>query len=239
MKQCIVTTSWDDGQLQDEKLSSMLLDYGIPGTFYVPQKWGGQLISTNLIKKLNRNFEIGAHALSHSTLTKIDLVLAYSEIESSKEWLEKVLNHEIETFSFPKGKYNQELINIARQVGYKGVRTLDFQIDLLKDSFLLGISSQASNGSPLIRLKASVNSGFTLNSITDWSVNARLLFDRILSRGGLFHLWGHSWEIEKNSDWKKLEDVLSYAANRKDVFYLDNSQALKLMFGQTKNEIPK
>lgn len=42
--------------------------------------------------------------------------------------------------------------------------------------------------------------------------------------GGVFHLWGHSWEIEHNKDWGRLERVLSYFANRSDVKYLNNGE---------------
>jgi len=29
----------------------------------------------------------------------------------------------------------------------------------------------------------------------------------IMNNGGIWHLWGHSWEIEANSDWDKLESI--------------------------------
>jgi len=63
----------------------------------------------------------------------------------------------------------------------------------------------------------------------DWKVNAMFLFDHFLQKGGIWHLWGHSWEIEKNRDWKKFEDLLEYISNRKNVSYLENSQIVKLM----------
>ena len=31
--------------------------------------------------------------------------------------------------------------------------------------------------------------------------------DYVIKHGGVWHLWGHSWEIEKNKDWDKLEEV--------------------------------
>lgn len=35
-------------------------------------------------------------------------------------------------------------------------------------------------------------------------------------RGGVVHLWGHSWEIEQNSDWSNLERAFSLLAQYKD-----------------------
>jgi peptidoglycan/xylan/chitin deacetylase (PgdA/CDA1 family) len=230
MNKCIVTTSWDDGQKFDEKLSLLLLNYGINGTFYIPKNWEGRLVDADLIKDIDKNFEIGAHSMSHTTLTGVDLGCAFNEIKDSKEWLEELVNHEIEMFSYPKGKFNSEIVKLVERAGFKGARVLDFQIALPKNPFQLGVGSQASNGSPLIRLKASLNSKLSLQSLVDWKVNAKLLFDRMLGRGGVWHLWGHSWEIEKNRDWKKLEEVLEYVSNRKNVYYLENRDIIKLMY---------
>jgi hypothetical protein len=58
----------------------------------------------------------------------------------------------------------------------------------------------------------------------NWDVFAMTMFDQVLTSGGIFHLWGHSWEIEQNSDWERLERVLSYIANRPDVKYVDNGE---------------
>jgi len=236
MDKCIVTTSWDDCQQFDEKLSSLLLDFGIKAAFYIAKSWEGRLVNTDLIRELDKNFEIGAHTISHPTLTSIDLRCAFEEIKNSKEWLEELVNHEIEMFSYPKGKYNNEIVKLVERAGFKGARTLDFQIALPKNQFRLGVGSQASNGSPLIRLKASLNSKLSLKSLVDWRVNAKLLFDRMLERGGIWHLWGHSWEIEKNREWKTLEDVLAYVSNIKNVAYLTNGQIIKLI--RAHNAVP-
>ena len=37
MSRLIVTTSWDDGSIQDLKLGELLMKYGIKGTFYIPR----------------------------------------------------------------------------------------------------------------------------------------------------------------------------------------------------------
>jgi hypothetical protein len=41
-------------------------------------------------------------------------------------------------------------------------------------------------------------------------------------------LWGHSWVIEKNNDWKKIERVLSYISRRKNIKYLANYEAVEV-----------
>jgi peptidoglycan/xylan/chitin deacetylase (PgdA/CDA1 family) len=225
----IVTTSWDDGHQMDEKLASLLLNYGLKGTFYIAKNLLEDSGSASLVKQLDKNFEIGAHTLSHPDLTSIPMKDVVNEIKSSKEWLEELLNHKIEMFSYPNGRFNSQVVETVRQAGFMGARTLDFETSFPKNPFILGVGCQASNGSPLLRLKASLKSGISLKSLVYWRSNAKLLFDHVLKNGGIWHLWGHSWEIEKNGDWRKLEDTLVYVSNREGVAYLTNGQLLKLM----------
>jgi glycosyltransferase involved in cell wall biosynthesis len=57
-----------------------------------------------------------------------------------------------------------------------------------------------------------------------WDELAKAMFDRVSETGGEFHLWGHSWEINDHHDWEKLDNVLKYIANKKNVQYVTNSE---------------
>ena len=41
-----------------------------------------------------------------------------------------------------------------------------------------------------------------------WDDIASRTLDFIISNGGIWHLWGHSWEIEEYDAWHRLEEVL-------------------------------
>ena len=43
---------------------------------------------------------------------------------------------------------------------------------------------------------------------TDWSELARSLLRQALDNGGVFHLWGHSWELGEADQWTRLDRVL-------------------------------
>lgn len=58
----------------------------------------------------------------------------------------------------------------------------------------------------------------------NWDLLAKAMFDRARAEGGVFHLWGHSWEVEAHGDWERLEDVLSYISDKDDVQYLTNGE---------------
>lgn len=55
------------------------------------------------------------------------------------------------------------------------------------------------------------------------------LFETANKKGRIFHLYGHSWEIEKYGMWANLEALLSLIANQDNCAYLTNAEALEAM----------
>jgi hypothetical protein len=50
----------------------------------------------------------------------------------------------------------------------------------------------------------------------DWPVLARTMFDQTKADGGVFHLWGHSWELTALGLWKPLEEMLRFLHEHSD-----------------------
>lgn len=57
-----------------------------------------------------------------------------------------------------------------------------------------------------------------------WDELAIALFDQALETGGVYHLWGHSWEVDAHGDWDRLERACAHIGNRTDVTYITNGQ---------------
>ncbi|NQU77209.1 hypothetical protein HQ544_00775, partial [Candidatus Falkowbacteria bacterium] len=53
------------------------------------------------------------------------------------------------------------------------------------------------------------------------------LFDVFSKEGGVFHLWGHSFEVEKYGMWKKLEKFFKYVKRSEDIECLTNLEVLE------------
>lgn len=62
--------------------------------------------------------EIGSHTLSHPDLEKSTSSKASGEISISKANLERDLNIKINSFCYPAGKYNDEVVNMVKEAGY-------------------------------------------------------------------------------------------------------------------------
>jgi peptidoglycan/xylan/chitin deacetylase (PgdA/CDA1 family) len=220
----IVTTSWDDGHKYDLIMNKLLNKYNIKGTFYATKQYLKPL-DKNDLKIIDLNHEIGAHTLTHPDLISIPLETATEEIKGSKEYLEQILGHQIPMFCYPYGRYNDTIKQKIKSSGFIAARTCncgDFSFP--KDPYEWQTTLHASNGSPLMAFTIWRKNQIPIKSLFDWEIRAKMLFDHALDTGGIYHMWGHSIEFEKKSEWGKLERVLDYISNRKNVIYATNGQ---------------
>lgn len=78
-----------------------------------------------MIKEAESQYVIfGGHTENHKYLTTISLKDAEEEIKTNKIYLENILSHEVGSFCFPGGRYNHELVSVAKKY-YKYLRTSD------------------------------------------------------------------------------------------------------------------
>ena len=230
MNDSIITTSWDDGNPLDFKLGKLLHSYGISGTFYIPCSIKKKpLMDKEEIKKLSQQFEIGGHNLNHSNLTLLSKDEMHNEISRGKEVLEDICG-DLVSFAYPRGQYNNEVINAVKKAGFKGARTAEFLRYKIKNQFEYHPTVHAFNRILASRGKQSVTTNdkglafYLLKSRTifkPWYEIAKKSLDFVLSRGGIWHLWGHSWEINENNDWKNLSNVLDYAKRKGNEYGAD------------------
>ena len=233
-KNIIFTTSWDDGHSNDIKLAKILDNYGIKGTFYIPIVSIGKWLSKEILIEISRNHEIGCHTITHCSLTEVTIKKAKEEIKKSKDQLENILNKKINCFCYPKGKYNEKIKDIVKNCGFICARTIErFNFNIPNDLFEMGTTIQTLNFKRDILkvLKITKSPIISINSL-NWLYLAKFMFDRMLVTGGVYHLWGHSWNIERRNFWEKLENFLDYVAHRKNVKYLTNGELARELMGR-------
>ena len=224
MSKLTVTTSWDDGHKLDLKLAELLAKYGLRGTFYITKYYRNPLERWDVVE-IGKEHEVGAHTLNHVDLTSVSLLKARDEIAGSKAYLEYLLGHSPSMFCYPYGEYNESVKQIVRRCGFSAARTCQHGgFSLPRDPHEWQITLHASNGSPLMTLRMWRKCGLSIRSLCDWETRAKLLFDLALERGGVYHLWGHSWEIDKNEEWDKLERVFGYISKAKGVRFMTNGE---------------
>ncbi|RZD43513.1 MAG: hypothetical protein CXT78_08090 [Thaumarchaeota archaeon] len=235
----IITTSWDDGHPLDFKIGNILEKNNIPGTFYIPLAMPGkELMSKDKMKILSKKFEIGGHTLTHPTLTELSLEDIEKEVNVGKDELEKIVG-EISSFCYPRGQYNSQIIKIVKKSGFNGARTAEFLRYTIKNLFEYHPTVHAYDRILASRGKQTVTTEdkdlslsllFSGTIFKTWDHIAKKTLDFVLEHGGIWHLWGHSWEIDDNNDWHRLTDVLEYAKHQgkeHGAEFLTNSEIFK------------
>jgi len=234
-KRVVVTTSWDDGHVLDVRVAELLSKYGVAGTFYVApynsERTKEECLSEDDVRKLSKSFEIGAHTMVHKRLSTLTQDEARREIITSKEYLEQVLQKPVTSFCYPMGDYKSEHVSIVKEAGYACARTVHrFALRVREEErFEMPTSVHTYDHwsdvwGTLVFVRFNVVRFFRL--YRKWDVLAMAMFDQVCETGGVFHLWGHSFELEEHGDWERFEKVLKYVSGRDDVSYVTNSEVL-------------
>ncbi|MGO4714311.1 polysaccharide deacetylase family protein [Bradyrhizobium sp. 2TAF24] len=217
-----MTTSWDDGHPADLRVAALLTKYGIAGTFYVPEATDRDTLSAVQLRELASAFEIGAHTLHHVDLTRVANDIAWQEIVGSKSWVEDHTGVPCVCFCPPIGHYAGVHIQMVRRAGYLGLRTTEFlSLDVPRPQAGLLLMPTTVQAFPhgLVSFTRNAVKRFALAQLwryvvhgcpAEWPTLAELLLHDAVVHGGVFHLWGHSWEIQDLRQWQRLDDVLRF-----------------------------
>lgn len=218
----LLTTSWDDGHPLDLRVAEILARHGIAGTFYVPRQAPCGMMTPAQLRELASGYEIGAHTLLHNRLADIPLCQSWHEIVGSKLWVEEQTGRVCRMFCPPGGCFSKLHLAMAERAGFLGLRSVEL-ISLAPPRLKGGIwvmptSVQACDHSPLRCLRnfakrAAVGNVWRYVRYgwgANWPRLASRLLEQVVEAGGVFHLWGHSWELEQDGQWQRLDEVLRW-----------------------------
>lgn len=131
-----VVITFDDGFADQQKALDLLKKYNMKATFYFIL--GGEESNHCIgIARTNLNcgddyfneqqiwslldsglIEIGAHTLNHPNLVSLPQEKQQIEILESKKQLESKYNISVTSLAYPYGIYNQQVIDLAKSIGY-------------------------------------------------------------------------------------------------------------------------
>lgn len=198
-----IMASFDDGTVEDIRLAELLDKYDIYAIFYFPvygeivnEKQGRTSLSKGQRKTIAKSFEIGSHTLTHPKLTRIRPAIAWSEISHSRKYLQDEFGQDVESFAYPRGYANPELQVMVKEAGYTNAR-----------STLVGYIHESEN--PFFT-QTTVHVGYNRKEYAGktWLEYAKHMLNQALKTpDSVYHLFGHSWEIDKNDGWYDLEEL--------------------------------
>jgi peptidoglycan/xylan/chitin deacetylase (PgdA/CDA1 family) len=233
----IITTSWDDGYPADFRIAELLDKYDMGGTFYVPKRNEEyEVMEEDKICDLAKNFEIGGHTLNHVRIRSTSSDFFEKEILGCYTWLEDLLGTAPVSFCFPGGAFNKPAIEFSFNSGFQLLRTTELlSTACLNSRHVLPTTIQVFKHHQFTYFKHLLKR-FKFNSLwlyaqsgtkADLFKMVDFYLQQIDENGGCFHLWGHSWEIEKFNLWKDLEEILKIISGNSNFKYLPNAGLLE------------
>jgi len=149
-------------------------------------------------------------------------------------------------FCYPNGRYDRATLDFVKKSGYLGARTTRMlRIDAGINEFEIPTTVQAYPHPSLTYVKNALKDGniaglskfaTSLLAVGDWVDFARRTFDHVMDNGGVWHLYGHSWELEDFRLWHGLRKLFDHIAHCDGVEYLTNGEMVTRVYG---SEVPR
>jgi gamma-glutamylcyclotransferase (GGCT)/AIG2-like uncharacterized protein YtfP len=222
----IFTCSTDDGHPSDLKMAELLFKHGLNGTFFVPifNCEGQPVLNKTQLRDIAQRFEIGSHTLDHCYLNSVGKAEARRQIVSGKSRLEEIIEQPVAGFCYPGGKFTQAHVDLVEAAGFVYARTtLNLCFDIGARPFEMPTTIQFYPHSKAVYIRNYVRignwvrraPGLLLALKTNcWIKRMYALFDYSCQQNSIFHIWGHSYEIDQLNAWPELDRFLAYVASR-------------------------
>jgi peptidoglycan-N-acetylglucosamine deacetylase len=135
-------------------------------------------------------------------------------------------------FCYPWGRYDASVVRALQEAGYSGARTVrmlatqpdfnPFEVPTTLQIFPHTSLTYLKNAAIARRLESLQTCLIQMPRLGSWLELGKRLFDVVLEGGGIWHLYGHSWEIERLGLWDELGEILDYVSGREGVSYVPN-----------------
>lgn len=167
-----VILTFDDGFLSHYKtVFPILKKYNFPATFFVSTGClSGEMnncennpqptLGCKELKDMSQSplIDIEPHGVTHAELNKIEIEKTKDEIIGSKKEIEEMLNKKCGLFAYPRGKYNDKVIDIIKAAGFdSAVTTALGVVNVGDDLFKLKRNTVDSSCNNMIQFKARLN----------------------------------------------------------------------------------
>lgn len=216
-----LTLSYDDGVEQDVRLIEIMKKHGLKGTFnlnsglYVPegtvypQGTIHRVMSKKQCQELytHSGMEVAVHSLTHPHLEQLPSNIGTFEIMQDRVNLENDFKRIVRGMAYPFGTTSDSVVETLKQCGIVYARTVEStgRFDIPTD--WLRFPATCRHADPRL-----------MELARDFVEQDRK------KAPGLFYLWGHSYEFERDDNWYIIEEFAEYIGNREEIWYATNGE---------------
>jgi peptidoglycan/xylan/chitin deacetylase (PgdA/CDA1 family) len=218
-KRIAVTTSFDDGHIYDRRIVAAFNKWGLKGTFNLNSggwpRHGAQsagiadhsALNPSEIAELFQGHEVAIHTVTHPRLELLDAAQIATEVLENRKALEDLVGYPVRGMAYPFGTYSQRVIEVLRALGVVYARTTENAAKCFPPQEPLAWPSTGHQYATAPTIP---------ERFEECHSNPRF--------SGVFFVWGHGFEFERNNDWDGLERIYKPLSGKPDVWYCTNIQ---------------
>lgn len=228
------TFSYDDGVVQDRRLAELLRRYGMKCTFNLNSALLGQhaegaapgkrtvdisKVRPEELETVYAGHEIAGHGLFHSALNSVGTPLASYEITEDKRRLEALSGKPLRMFAYPFGVYDNDVIEILKQAGYQGARTI-------RSTHAYSIPENFWEWNPTCH-----------HGDPELMTLAQKFLEGPPFLPSLFYVWGHAYEFDGDDNWSVIEELAAFLARHSDkIWFATNGEFVEYVMAYKRLE---
>ena len=222
-----LTFSYDDGMLNDVRLIDILDKYNLKCTFNIStgkyssedtvyrENWIWNYMRRSHVTELFSSsvHEVAVHGCSHVALATLTDDEIEREVLLDRETLEEQFGRIIRGMAYPKGSYDDRVVDVLKKCGIAYSRTINDteSFELPADWLRLGATCHHNNQ--------------RLMELAQKFVDMKASED-----AQLFYLWGHTYEFYENDNWNVIERFCEFMSGReKEIWYATNIEIFEYL----------
>lgn len=212
-KKKALTFSYDDGQIYDRQLIEIWNRFGMKGTVHLNSNNINNegFVTAQELASLYEGHEIACHGAEHKNLPILSKQQMVIEIGRDRCALEKLTGTMIQGFSYAFGNYSEDIKKNTSLLGIKYARTVNSTGGFFPPvDFMEWHPTCHHNDSLLVQ-------GDDFLEVPDY-IELPLMY-----------VWGHSFEFERQNNWKLMEEFAYKMSNKDDIWYATNIEIYKYL----------
>jgi len=223
--------TYDDGVLQDVRFVELLNKYNLKGTFNLnfglienEFEWVHEngcvvkRLSKDKVISLYQGHEIASHTLTHPYMNNLSESEILYELQSDKTNLERLFGREVKGFAVPFDYYSELIESCVKKSGFSYAR----------------ISEESRSFTPqtdYFEWKATVfHTDSKLKELTQQFIKS----DEELA---LFQIVGHSYDLDIDNMWDRLESIFIEIASQNDILPMTTIEIIEYLNAMETAEI--
>lgn len=218
----IVCLSFDDGTLYDERFIFLLNKYGLKATLNLNSGLKDfvwyfdnrpvKRFDLSKVRDLYNGHEVASHSFTHPYFSSLSHEQVIKEVEEDIKNLSEIFQTKIAGFAFPFHDQTEDNIQTVKE---------NFDLKYIRYSYF------TNEYMPKDRYHISINALYNDDDIYDKLED----FKKNNLENSLFVIAGHSYEFEMRNEWERIEKLLVYLKDNKEITVLTTKEAVEILFG--------